>query len=474
MFNIEYKDISLTASEDSTISCTQKTSFSNVELLKQSSVEFKKFATLERNLWSLDGSFENFPSAPETENFALWSQALSDENGLFSSPVEVTIEFNNYESCVGVTFDFSVSTDDYPTEMNIKWYQNDTLLSEKNFVSDNIHYFCENSVVNFNKLIITFSKTNKPYRRLKIEQLVYGVVRNFGDDELRNLNLLEDVSLTSEELKINTLDFTLSNKKLVDFIFSKKQPLKLTRNGNLLGTFFIDTSKRKSKTLYDISAVDYIGVMDKMPFAGGSYTNESVSNLIASIMGDIPYELEESLASKVLSGTLEPCTKREALLQVAFAICAVVDTSRSSKVKIFKRPTTKKSTISQGIYTGGSFSIEGEITEIRLSLNDGATVSKKNPILSQDVLDNVLEFSGVFVNSSNSQEILNNLYEYYITNKNSKTDMKFIVSNEEKCGDVIEYATEYLGTKKGQIMQMKFNLNSNKLVAQAEVKDLEA
>lgn len=473
MINIEYKDISLTASEDSAISCTQKEAFSNLELLKQSGVAFKKFATLEDYLWKLDGSFENFPVSPESENFGLWSKELSDANGVFTTPIDLEISFSNYESCVGITFNFSTLTDDYPTEISIKWYQNDTLLSEKDFISDKSQFFCENSVTNFNKLIITFLKMSKPYRRLKIEQLVYGVVRNFGDDELRNLSVLEDVSLTSEELKVNTLDFTLSNKSLIDFIFLKKQPLTLTRNGELIGTFFIDTSKRKSKTLYDISAVDYIGVMDKIPFVGGTYTNVVTSELIASIMGDIPYELDENLVSKTLSGTLEPCTKREALLQVAFAICAVVDTSRSSKVKIFKRSTSKKGTISQGIYTGGSFSADGEITEIRVTQSDGLTVSKRNPILAADALDNVLEFSGAFINSSNSQEILDSLYEYYVTNKNTKTDMKFIVANGERCGDVIEYATEYLGTKKGQITQMKFSFNSLKFVAQAQIKDLE-
>lgn len=473
MINIEYKDISLTASEDSTISCTQKEAFSNLELLKQSGVAFKKFATLEDYLWKLDGSFENFPVSPESENFGLWSKELSDANGAFTTPIDLKISFSNYESCVGITFNFSTLTDDYPTEISIKWYQNDTLLSEKDFISDKSQFFCENSVTNFNKLIITFLKMSKPYRRLKIEQLVYGVVRNFGDDELRNLSVLEDVSLISEKLKVNTLDFTLSNKSLIDFIFLKKQPLTLTRNGELIGTFFIDTSKRKSKALYDISAVDYIGVMDKIPFVGGTYTNVAASELIASIMGDIPYELDENLASKTLSGTLEPCTKREALLQVAFAICAVVDTARSSKVKIFKRSTGKKETMSQGIYTGGSFSVDGEITEIRVTQSDGLTVSKRNPILTADALDNVLEFSGVFVNALNSQEILDSLYEYYVTNKNSKTDMKFIVANGERCGDVIEYATEYLGIKKGQITQMKFSFNSLKFVAQAQIKDLE-
>jgi len=46
-------------------------------------------------------------------------------------------------------------------------------------------------------------------------------------------------------------------------------------------------------------------------------------------------------------------------------------------------------------------------------------------------------------------------------------------NNLAKVGDVIKHQTKWLGIKKGQIMQMKFNLNSNKLVAEAKVKDLE-
>lgn len=398
---------------------------------------------------------------------------MSDENGNFEIPVEIQLTFANYESAVGLTFKFATATEDYPKNINIKWYQDNTLLSEKSFELDNADFFAENSVNNFNKILITCNSTNKPYRYLKIQDIVYGIVRNFGEDELRSVNLLEDISLTSEELKINTLDFVLNNKKLIDFIFQKKQPLILSRNGVLLGTFFIESSKRKSKTLYEISSVDYIGVMDKTPFAGGTYSNETVSNLVKNILGNIPYELDENLANKTLSGVLEPCTRREALLQVAFACCGIVDTSRNSVVKIYKSDSSVKSSVEDGIYTGGSFETEDLVTEIRLTLNDGTQISKKNPVLPVDTLENVLEFSGVFISNNNAQEVLNHLYDYYITNKNQKTDFKFIVKNGEKVGDVIEYATEYLGTKKGQITQMKFGFNSMKFVAKAELKDLE-
>lgn len=473
MINIEYQDISLTAKNDLTINCENKQEFSNLGLFKLNGVEYKKFATLEKNLWVLNENFQNFPNDPSKENFALWSNSMSDENGNFETPIEIELNFSNYESAAGLTFRFSTLTEDYAKNINVKWYQNDILLSEKDFELDGVEYFCENSVSNFNKIIISCLSTNNPYRYLKIQDIIYGTVRLFEEDELRSINLLEDISLTSEELKINTLDFVLNNKALIDFIFQKKQPLVLSRNGTLLGTFFIESSKRKSKTLYEISAVDWIGVMDKMPFEGGIYSNETVSNLVKNILGNIPYELDENLINKTLSGELEPCTRREALLQVAFACCGIVDTSRSGVVKIYKSDLTVKSSIEDGIYTGGSFESEDDVTEIRLILNDDTQISKRNPILSTDILDNVLEFNGVFISSDNAQEVLDYLYDYYVTNKSKKSDFKFIVKNGEKVGDVIEYATEYLGKKKGQITQMKFGFNSMKLVAKAELKDLE-
>ena len=94
MINIEYQDISLTAKNDLTVKCIDKQEFSNLELLKQSGMEYKKFATLEKDLWILDGTFKNFPDNPEKENFGLWSESMSDENGNFETPVEIELVFS--------------------------------------------------------------------------------------------------------------------------------------------------------------------------------------------------------------------------------------------------------------------------------------------------------------------------------------------------------------------------------------------
>lgn len=474
MIELEYRDISLTATRDSNISCSDIQQFCNLNLLKQDEVEYKKFATLEKDLWLLDGTFKNFPSNPQNENFALWSQSMSDVNGNFTNPIVIEISFNNYETASGITIWFSTLTDDYISDLNIKWYQNSTLLSEKNVEPDSTKFFVENAVVNFNKIVIECKSTNKPYRYLKIQQLVYGIVRIYTDENLRSLNVLQDMSLTSEELRISTMNFILSNKELVNYVFQRKQPIKLRHNGVLLGTFFIDKARQNSMTLYEISTLDYIGLLDRMVFAGATYNNELVTTIISDIMPGIPYSIDEEIVLKRLTGTLPSSTCREALLQVLFAICAVADTSRSSLIKIYPLNNVTKSNIGNNVYDGSQYDIEDEVTEVRVNLTDGTQLSKRNPIISADAFENILEFEGAFIDSSNAQDVLNHLYDYYVTNKNKTTDLKFIIKNAESLGDIITYPTEFLGTKKGRISQMEFDIDSSKLVARAKIKELEA
>lgn len=472
--SIEYGDIALTAKDDLTASASSKQSFSKLALLKQNNVAYKKYATFEQNFCVLDGSFKNFPDDPSLENFALWSALMSNSSGNFSTPITLTCDFASYITSVGLTIYFSTATNDYAKNVNVKWYRDSTLLSDEDYTVNNAVYFCENTVERFNKVVITFQKTNNPYRYLKIEDIIWGTGRTFDENVLREVNLLEDVSLTSEEIRINTLDFTLSNKQDVAFTFQKTQPLKFTRNNELLGVFFIDSAVRKSKTIWELKTVDYIGVLDKIPFDGGTYSNVTVSTLISTILGNrIPYNLNSSLANITLSGTLEKCSKREALLQVAFAICAIVDCSRSESINIYPASSTVVSNIEEGIYDGQTFETEDEVTEIRIKLNNDTVVSKRNPYLPSDVYDNVLEFEGVFINSSNANTVLNFLYDYYVTNKNKTAKMRIPVNNGEKVGDVITYYSEEEENKKGRISQMEFGFNSNKLVAKAEVKELE-
>ena len=103
-----------------------------------------------------------------------------------------------------ITFD--TNTNNYSTDVNIKWYRNDELLVSKDYSPNTPKYFFHQDVVAYNKIVITFRKTNIAHRYLRIFFIEDGVIREFYKDELKNLKIVETASSTTENLSINTIN----------------------------------------------------------------------------------------------------------------------------------------------------------------------------------------------------------------------------------------------------------------------------
>ena len=74
--------------------------------------------------------------------------------------------------------------------------------------------------------------------------------------------------------------------------------------------------------------------IEKEKFMGGMYSSETVGNIVASILGDIPYSIDEEISSRTLTGYIEIISKREALQKVIFSAGGIIDCSRSDKIEI--------------------------------------------------------------------------------------------------------------------------------------------
>ena len=248
-------------------------------------------------------------------------KATTIENGNFADEIIITrIYYANY-TAPDLIIEFDSNTNNYAKSMNVKWYRDETLLSEEDYIVDSANYFCNNEVVAFNKVVITITSTNNPYRFLKIFNISDGIIRRFYQDELENVDIIEEVSPKNESLSINNVSVSLINKNDIGILFQRTLPFKVYRDDTLYGCFFIDTSSSNTnKTFYTISANDYIGLLEYQTHLGGIYSNIAVSTLIADILGDIPYELDENIGSKTVTGYLPIQTKREALRQVIFAL----------------------------------------------------------------------------------------------------------------------------------------------------------
>lgn len=338
---IRYGDVAPEAKENF-IPTASESEFVTLEQLQRYNLNFPNYANpCELYQTVLDGTATAFPSMPEQANLGLWSKQISNDDGTFTEPIVLEFESGGQYSSQGLTLTFDTYNNIYATRVGIKWLritdEGITTLAEEEFTPDNAFYFCHHKVDNYNKVIITFYSLNMPKNRLKLRVIDYGYGTIFSGNELRNTRIIQEIDPISTQISINTADFTLDSKTNIEYSFQQRQPLSIYFNGELKATTFVKSSRRKARFLWDIQSEDYIGLMDSVPYYGGMYTDANAVDVLADIfaIAKVPYSIDDAFTDAKVTGYIPYTTCRDALMQVAFAIQAVVDTSNSDVVKVF-------------------------------------------------------------------------------------------------------------------------------------------
>lgn len=381
---IRYGDVAPEAKENFIPETEDKASFVNLAQLQQYNLNFPDYAN-PCELYSvvLDGTASAFPSVPENANLGLWSEQISNEDGTFTEPIVLTLESAGQYSSQGLNLTFDTYNQIYATQLSIKWLritdEGITELDEKEYNPDNAFYFCRNQVENYNKVIITFYSLNMPKNRLKLRVIDYGYGTYFYGDELRNVKLIQEIDPISSEIAINTCDFTLDSKTDMEYSFQAKQPLSVYFNGELKATTFVKSSKRQAKRLWQIQSEDYIGLLDSVPYYGGIYTNAKAVDILDDIfaVAKVPYSIDADFADATVTGYISYTTCREALMQVAFAIQAVVDTSNVDCVNVYALDDEVKQTIPLSrIMQGQNFTDEETVTGVEVTAHSYKAITE--------------------------------------------------------------------------------------------------
>lgn len=373
---IRYGDVAPEAKENF-VPTASESEFGTLAQLQQYNLNFPNYAN-PCELYSvvLDGTATALPSNPETANIGLWSEQISNDDGTFTEPIVLTLTSEGNYSSSGFTFTFDKYNNIFATHINIHWYrisgEEIIDLGEENFYPDNAVYSCLKKVEFFNKVVITFYSINMPQNRLKLRVIDYGYGTFFYGDELRGVKLIQEIDPISTQISINTADFTLGSKTDIEYSFQAKQPLSVYFNGELKATTFVKKSTRKAKRLWSIQSEDYIGLLDSIPYYGGIYTNKNAVELLTDIftVAKVPYSIDNVFANAVVTGYIPFTTCRKALMQVAFAIQAVVDTSNSDVVNVFALEEDVKQTIPLNrIMQGQNFADEETVTGVEVAVH---------------------------------------------------------------------------------------------------------
>lgn len=475
-----YKDVAPGADENAQVSGSGYAIDSDVAQLPFG-VEPEPVATLERNNWLLNGTFK----FKDTQKLAFWSSALSDTEGNFDSPPSITCSFTNQYSSTGITVVFDRAAGGYCSEINVKWYQGDTLKADVDFFPDSTTYFCKQTVTSYDKIVITFNKTPLPCRYVKVEHIVFGVHRQFGMMELRSASVVNEMDGIAETLPISTFKWTLDSRDNVDFMFQLKQPVEIRNDANLLGVYYIDKHNRKTARIYDIECYDAIGVLDESTFAGGVYTNKSAKALLAEIIGsDFTIEYADDVVDTALTGILQSGTKRSAAQQVLFAWGVCMATDGGETLRVFNLDASLTEIDEFQTFAGVAIETDSIVTEIRVTAHTYAQDSSgsveingvrysdtkavytvNNPNVTANDKQNVKEFqNATLVSPANAQAVAQRVYDWYLRRNTAKAS---IVWKGEELGDYVSFPNSWDGANAGSITKMEIKL-SNTVVAKCE------
>lgn len=477
-----YKDIAVGAAEAATVSAAGQTEESKVQELIPGA-DTGAIITLEHDRWLLDGTFDEFYDKGE---YAFWSTNISDENGEFSSEPTITIALSQQFSSMGISLTFDEAAGEYCSLVNLKWYQGDTLKADEDFTPDDVQYFCPLRVESYDKVIITLKKTCLPYRRAKLNRVVFGVIRAFGMNELRGASVTNEMDESGTTLPISKFSWTLDSIASVDYLFQLKQPVEVMNNNNLLGTYYIDTSDRQSSRVYKIECKDAIGVLGDIPFEGGAYLDGiSAKVLLAQLASPFTVKYADDVEDTTLKGVLKSKTAREAIQQVIFAWGVCIATDGGCELRVFNLPPTPSIIPKDRTFTGASGKADAIVTQVNVTAHeytqdtsgsvtvgdvkykDTQTVySVSNPNITANDKANVKEVkSATLVSPDIGQAVAQRLYDFYA--KRDQISAR-IVYDREKLGDCVRIYTPWGTLDTGNLHKMEITL-SNTVVYKAEV-----
>ena len=170
----------------------------------------------------------------------------------------------------------------------------------------------------------------------------------------------------------------------------------------LLGKYYVESVKRVGRNGgFAFTCVSMMGVLDQREHAGGIYVSELAGDIIADIMGDLPYSIDAVLANTALTGWLPYAQRstnhisaRDNLEQVLFACGASVMRDANMDLEFsYNLPQTMTSFSLYGqVYAGSSRDNLAPVTLVKLTEHSFfASGSVPDTVLYEDSGGTVLD-----------------------------------------------------------------------------------
>lgn len=188
--------------------------FSDLDNIKETTIpQSKNYATLEKNFWLLNDGQPIYGSEELEQTYV--SSYMSDKNCLFSDKACITLTSSVYLTTLGLTMVFDSIDKNYAKKLKVKAYRDSTMIMDKDYTlssySDRLIFADNEELVRWNKIEIYFIESSLPYRRIRVNQLLFGIMETYTDENLISAESKEKTTMINSELPTHTFKFTIDN-----------------------------------------------------------------------------------------------------------------------------------------------------------------------------------------------------------------------------------------------------------------------
>lgn len=185
---------------------TNEAAFSNAAGVVDNLTDVTKYATLELNLWALDGTQSILPASGTYSNAGYVSNIES------TGSVTVTFPEIRVTAISGITITWSEKYGEYAKTFSVIGKNGENIVGEVTVTDNeertNIVYL---PLENYDSIVVQVHEWNLPNRRVRIEDIVIGHVLKFSKGDLLGFTHEMDGDLLSGKIPKYSIEFTLDN-----------------------------------------------------------------------------------------------------------------------------------------------------------------------------------------------------------------------------------------------------------------------
>ena len=298
-----------------------------------------KYATLEHNLFRLDGTTPLYPKKISEIQTGWISKGVSDDTGEYSDTPTLSFSFSEPQTSYGIT----VAFDDrqsyaYPSKMNVAFYDAAGIVLQEQtvFPIDNNMIWVAAQVENYSKITIKFEKTTLPRRRIRVSEVFFGAVVKYDRKNLVNLTDKQEIDPLAESLPSAELAVTIDNSTKMYNMLNPTGLYKYLQDGQYvryraqIGTekinrgrrYFYNAESDDDGLTATIVFNDPLIFLDDITYNGGMYGTWTLSDAVESIMKTAEFEVETVFDSDVDATIIRKCIPQETTCREALRYCA--------------------------------------------------------------------------------------------------------------------------------------------------------